>query len=724
MGGTGPPMKPLLPLLLLAAPALAQGSASIDVASLELAIANAEDGAVLELGPGTYLGPLVVGGKELWLQAASRQAEVVLVGVPGEPVVSVVDGGTLHLRGITVRGGRAPRGAGVFVGPASNLEVIGGRLEGNVASEAGGALWVDAGHARLEGVVVAGNASAGDGGAVWCGPTSALEVLGCEVIANEAQGDGGGVHARADDVLLAGGSFTGNVAASGGAAFLGGAYAVVRDAAFEGNMAQSLFGGGGALALEGVDARVEACAFEENGFREEELFGEPLVVAGWSGGAVRSTADRCQVLDSTFLANRVVGEGAALWSSGDDAAVRGSAFLSNSSGPGRGGGMYASGAGLVLAGSTFEDNAADFWGACDAIGGAARVEDCRFTGNSNGALRVDGTSSVADCRFVDNESDYWEPALLMDVGSGGSIARCELLDNRVRHGAAGLRVRGASAVVRDTVVAGNTSLLSPLNGDGAGVDLVGAVVAIERCTLVDNRLGVLTDPSTSGAGLHLGPGCGPCSLVDSVVWANAGASGSSAQIVDLAGTLAVRTSDVEGGWPGIGNLDVDPAFVDAASGDYGLSGASPLIDAGSEPSGPTGADLRDTPRALDGDLDGVLRYDLGALERARITLDPGPTPLAWGALDLAVSADTDLIGLLLIGLQPGVASLPPLGDLLVDPLSIWAAVGGWVPLPSLYAFDVPDALAGETLHLQVVGLAPGLGAGTLSPLLRIPVAGP
>ena len=42
----------------------------------------------------------------------------------------------------------------------------------------------------------------------------------------------------------------------------------------------------------------------------------------------------------------------------------------------------------------------------------------------------------------------------------------------------------------------------------------------------------------------------------------------------------MQYSDVQSGWPGQGNIDADPLFVDPANGDLRLVPGSPCIDAG------------------------------------------------------------------------------------------------------------------------------------------------
>ncbi len=67
------------------------------------------------------------------------------------------------------------------------------------------------------------------------------------------------------------------------------------------------------------------------------------------------------------------------------------------------------------------------------------------------------------------------------------------------------------------------------------------------------------------------------------------------------GTYVLTYSDVQGGWPGIGNIDADPLFVDPDSGDFRLMPGSPCNDAGDNTAVPVGitTDLDGNPRFVD-----------------------------------------------------------------------------------------------------------------------------
>ena len=65
--------------------------------------------------------------------------------------------------------------------------------------------------------------------------------------------------------------------------------------------------------------------------------------------------------------------------------------------------------------------------------------------------------------------------------------------------------------------------------------------------------------------------------------------------------ISVSYSLVQGGYPGPGNIQGDPLFVDPIGGDYRLSAGSPAIDAGDNTAMPAGivTDLDGNPRFVD-----------------------------------------------------------------------------------------------------------------------------
>ena len=95
-------------------------------------------------------------------------------------------------------------------------------------------------------------------------------------------------------------------------------------------------------------------------------------------------------------------------------------------------------------------------------------------------------------------------------------------------------------------------------------------------------------------------------LVNTILW------GDVPNEMSGDGSPTVTYSDIQGGYAGEGNIDVEPLWVDPDNGDFHLSGDSPCIDAGTNdaPYLPE-YDFEGDPRIIDGDGDGTAIVDMG-----------------------------------------------------------------------------------------------------------------
>jgi len=178
--------------------------------------------------------------------------------------------------------------------------------------------------------------------------------------------------------------------------------------------------------------------------------------------------------------------------------------------------------------------------------------------------------------------------------TGPIISKCVITANL----GPGIYCKNSSPTITHCVIFAN---------QGAGIELVSASnPVIENCTIANN--------------LQHGIIAGYPSVKNSIIWGN--------KKPQIKGSAVVSYSDIEGGWPGLGNIDADPCFVDPNIGDYHLRSAgwrwdrdieqwtwddvtSRCIDAGNP-----GTVLSDEALALDVDpLNRVgrnLRIDMGA----------------------------------------------------------------------------------------------------------------
>jgi hypothetical protein len=125
-----------------------------------------------------------------------------------------------------------------------------------------------------------------------------------------------------------------------------------------------------------------------------------------------------------------------------------------------------------------------------------------------------------------------------------------------------------------------------------------------HCTVAYNHA------AGEGGGFHADQGApveARLTLANSIVWGNRTSAGATPQIF---GGAKVSWSDVQGGWPGAGNLAADPRFLDPLSGNLRTRQGSPAHDSASNALIPFDG--------LDLDGDGVL------LEPVPVDLDGRP----------------------------------------------------------------------------------------------------
>jgi hypothetical protein len=139
--------------------------------------------------------------------------------------------------------------------------------------------------------------------------------------------------------------------------------------------------------------------------------------------------------------------------------------------------------------------------------------------------------------------------------SGTNDSHCTLTGFAITGGkgpAGTVACSDASVVLSHCLIAGNR----PTGFENALIRCTNSNAAFVNCTIADNYIGVC------GGGIRAVGG--NVTLTNSIFYHNTyncSNAASSVFYTDEAGEIAVTYSDIEGGWPGTGNLDTDPLFA-------------------------------------------------------------------------------------------------------------------------------------------------------------------
>jgi len=203
--------------------------------------------------------------------------------------------------------------------------------------------------------------------------------------------------------------------------------------------------------------------------------------------------------------------------------------------------------------------------------------NCVFNGNSSpvdgGAVLVSNATVMISGSFSDGGSGKLPPSIFVDnsaygAGSrggaiyavGGSLVQIfntAIVSNDSSNGGALFAIGNSNVKFVNTLIAENDA--TNILGGGSAVTLFNSRGKMNFCTVVNNfRSGV----EAIGAGSSL-------DMTNCIVWGHSQINVSTNSIQN------VIYSNVQGGYPGIGNINQNPLFADEATLDYELTAGSP-----------------------------------------------------------------------------------------------------------------------------------------------------
>jgi hypothetical protein len=259
--------------------------------------------------------------------------------------------------------------------------------------------------------------------------------------------------------------------------------------------------------------------------------------------------------------------------------------------------------------------------------------------NQGAGMFMRGASPIIEsCRFKDNTAALGGG--ISGWNANASIVNTELHGNRALLQGGAVYVYASSLGLTNCLLTGNSADHADLFG-GSVIYGVGGTLGLASCTIADN----LSPNGQSIVNLSWGsPPTGMVTVTNSILY-----NGGDELWSNNPSAITASHSDIQGSWPGLGNVDEAPDFVSPGArgiegewfeGDYRLNPTSPLIDSGDQTQRPVDElDLDadgNTTELLPVDLDGSVRVqnteiDMGAYESAPPAPGPGPGP-EWVAV--------------------------------------------------------------------------------------------
>jgi parallel beta-helix repeat protein/predicted outer membrane repeat protein len=256
------------------------------------------------------------------------------------------------------------------------------------------------------------------------------------------------------------------------------------------------------------------------------------------------------------------------------------------------------------------------------------ISNCLINSNTSmryggGIFTINSNAIIIDCTISENQAssygggifcEYMTPTIsnclitanVADIGGGGInclvsnpvITNCIISYNKaIRTHGGGIICDRSSPSILNCLITANESAV-----DGGGIHCFSNIdgqssPTVTSCTIADNF-------AERGGGGICCENSSTLTAINCIVWENSASHDLQLFRRNTAANLLLSNCNVQGGWPGEGNIDVDPLFGDPIKGDYHLKSqagrwnpdsgnwifdytTSPCIDAG-DPNIPVG----------------------------------------------------------------------------------------------------------------------------------------
>jgi len=160
-----------------------------------------------------------------------------------------------------------------------------------------------------------------------------------------------------------------------------------------------------------------------------------------------------------------------------------------------------------------------------------------------------GSPTVVNCTFRENRANEYGGGI-EDYDSDTTVINCKFIGNEADKSGGGMDNNDSNPTVTNCTFSGNKAAEF-----GGGMCNYKSSPTLTNCTFSGNSANYISGNVGGGIENYNSN----ASITNCIVWGNSGGQ--------ISGSANVSYSDIQGDWPGEGNIDADPQFVDPDGAD-------------------------------------------------------------------------------------------------------------------------------------------------------------
>jgi len=194
--------------------------------------------------------------------------------------------------------------------------------------------------------------------------------------------------------------------------------------------------------------------------------------------------------------------------------------------------------------------------------------------SGGGIFNVYSSPTVRNCTFIDNSAEY-QGGGMFNAYSSPTVINCTFIGNSATRGGGMRNVALSNPTLTSCTFIGNSA-----DYEGGGIFNLSSNPTVNNCTFIGNSAGfygggmhnyssslTMTGCTFTGNLAEYGGGMfnngSDLTLTNCILWGNI--SSTDGNEISLGGYSIIDISycDVRGGWPGLGNIDANPHFIES-----------------------------------------------------------------------------------------------------------------------------------------------------------------